>query len=198
MKAAKNFIPLIAISLSVASCSEDKQTPQKLDAITKEYFDYKDGSVYVYTEVSDTNTTIVYTTQGYINTQSNPDIENNEILTYDIVSPGQATMTIRCESGGAQFKDRVALITRFNDTTVIGPVAFNVGGVFSSGVNSYDSIKQHPTYTINGQVFNDVVRIKPYQNQRYKEIYYAKNIGLIARQENNGKFYYLKRWNVKR
>lgn len=198
MKAVKLFIPFIAIVLSFISCSKDKQTPQKLDPITKEYFDFKDGSVYVYTEVSDTNLTYVYTTQGYINTQANPDIENNEIMTYDIVCAGQPVLTMRCESGGAQFKDRIALITRFNDTTVIGPITFNVGGVFSTGVNSFDSVKQHATYTINGQVFNDVVRIKPYQNQKYKEIFYSKNIGLVARRENNGKFYYLKSWSVKR
>ncbi|MCC6818504.1 MAG: hypothetical protein IT245_06420 [Bacteroidia bacterium] len=196
MKAAKNIIPLVALSLMYYSCSKDKQTPQKLDESTKEYFDVKDGSKYIFTEVSDTNITLEYTSQGYINTQSNPDIENNEILTYDLICSGQPSLTMRAESGGAQFKDRIAIITRFNDTTVIGPVCFNLGGVFSTGVNSFDSIKQHLTYTINGQVFEDVVRIKPYQNSRYKEIFFAKKIGLIARKEVSGKFYYIKRWRI--
>lgn len=184
------------MSTTLFACTQDKQTPQKLDPITKAYFDFKDGSIYVYTDYSDTNVSMVYTSQGYINTQSNPDIENNEIMTYDWVSTGKPTYTIRCESGGAQFKDRIALITKFNDSIVIGPISFNVGGVFSSGVNSFDSIHQYPTYTIKNQTFNDVVRITPYQNTRYKEIWYAKDIGLVARRETNGKLYFLKRWRL--
>lgn len=196
MKAAKNFIPFVAMTILTISCSQDKQTPQKLDQTTKDYFDVKDGSIYVFTEVSDTNISHVYVSQGYINTQANPDIENNEIMTYDLVCAGQAKFSIRAESGGAQFKDRVALITNLNDTLTIGPICFNLGGVFSSGVNSYDTIKQYPTYTINGQVFNDVVVVKPYQNTKYKEVYYANKIGLIAMREKSGKVKYVKRHRI--
>lgn len=196
MKAAKNFILYVFATVLFAACGTDKQTPQKLDATTKAYFEVKDGSIYVFSEVGDTSISTVYTSESYINTQANPDIENNEILTYNLVSPGNATYTIRCESGGAQFKDRVALITQKNDSTVIGPIIFNIGGTFSTGVNSYDSAIYYPTYTINGRVFNDVVRAKPFNNIKYIEVFYAKNIGLIGRKEKNNKFYYLKRERI--
>jgi len=197
MKAAKNFIVYIAASAFLCACGTDKQTPQKLDQTTKDYFEVKDGSIYVFTEVGDTSISTVFTSQGYINTQANTDIENNEILTYSLVSPGKATYSIRCESGGAQFKDRIALITQQNDCTIIGPVVFNSGGNFSTGVNNIiDSAVYYLTYTINGRVFNDVVRVKPKNNIRYVEVFYAKNIGLIGRKEKNNKFYYLKRERI--
>lgn len=196
MKAAKKIIPFLASGLLVFSCTPDKQTPQKLDPVTKDYFEVKNGSIYVFTEVGDTNITQVYTSQNYINTQANPDIENNEILVYDLVSSGNPTFTVRCESGGAQFKDRIALITTHKDTTVIGPITYNVGGTFSTGVNSGDSVFKYNKYVINGVEFDTVVRVKPLVNARYKEIFYAKRIGLIARRETNNKFYYIKRHRI--
>jgi hypothetical protein len=196
MKAAKNFIVYIAASAFFVSCGSDKQTAQKLDSTTKDYFEVKNGSIYVFTEVGDTTINSVYTSESYINTQANPDIENNEIMTYNLVSSGNPTYTIRCESGGAQFKDRIALITQKNDTLVIGPIVFNLGGTFTTGINSYDSAIFYPSYTINGRVFSNVVRVKPYQNTKYLEVFYAKNIGLIGRREKNNKFYYLKRERI--
>ncbi len=197
MKAAKNFIVYIAASAFLVACGSDKQTAQKLDPTTKDYFEVKNGSIYVFSEVGDTSISSVYTSEGYINTQANTDIENNEILTYSLVSAGKATYSIRCESGGAQFKDRIALITMQNDSTIIGPVVFNSGGNFSTGVNNIvDSAVYYPTYTINGRVFNDVVRVKPKNNIKYIEVFYAKNIGLIGRKEKNNKFYYLKRERI--
>lgn len=197
MKAAKKFIVYIAASALFASCGTDKQAPQKLDATTKAYFEVQNGSIYVFTETGDTSISIVYTSENYINTQANPDIENNEIMTYSLVSANKATYSIRCESGGAQFKDRIALITQQNDSTIIGPVVFNSGGNFSTGVNNTaDSAVYYPTYTINGRVFNDVVRVKPRTNIKYIEVFYAKNIGLIGRKEKNNKFYYLKRERI--
>ncbi len=196
MKAAKKIIPFVFSGLLVFSCTPDKQTPQKLDPITKEYFEVKNGSIYVFTEVSDTNITQVYTSQNYINTQANPDIENNEIMVYDLVSSGLPKFTVRSESGGAQFKDRIALITIDNDTTFIGPITYNVGGTFSTGVNSGDSVFKYNKYVINGQSFDSVVRVKPIANPRYKEVFYAKRIGLIARKEKNNKFYYVKRHRI--
>lgn len=178
------------------SCSPDKQTKQSLDPTTKEYFEVKNGSIFVFTDSADTTQSIVYTSQNYINTQSNPDIENNEIMVYELVSPGKPKYSIRSESGGAQFKDRIALVTNSNDSNTIGPITYNLGGVFSTGINSYDSVFQYPTYTIKGITFNDVVRLKAFQNPRYYEIYYAKNIGLIARKEKNNKFYFVKRHRV--
>jgi hypothetical protein len=194
MKAINYFIlNIIGLGL-LASCQSQDQQQHDLDSYTKAYFEVKDNSKFIFTELSDTNINIEYISSNYTNDRANPDIENSEFLFYDLNSPNQATFTIRCQSGGTQFKDQIALITKQNDSTVIGPIFFNLGGAFSAGAGSGDSVFQYPTYKINSTTFSDVVRIKLFNNIKYKEIYFAKNIGLIVRKEKNNKTYYVKRY----
>lgn len=196
MKAIKKFVTIVFFVVFISACEKKNPNIQTLDESTKAYFAIKDNSTFVFTELSDTNISIEYRSKNYINSLSNPDIENNEIMSYDLEASGKPLISIRSESGGLQYKDRVAMITKYNDTTVIGPVVFNLGNTFSVAFNSGDSVFQYGNYSINGKSFNDVVRIKPKNNSLYTEIYYAKNIGLIARKENNGKFYYVKSYSV--
>jgi hypothetical protein len=196
MKAIKKFVTIVFCVMLVSACNKKNPNVQTLDESTKAYFGIKDNSTFVFTEVSDTNISIEYRSKNYINSLSNPDIENNEIMSYDLEATGMPLISIRSESGGLQYKDRVAMISKYNDTTVIGPVVFNLANTFSVAFNSGDSVFQYGTFNINGMNFNDVVRIKPKKNTLYSEIYYAKNIGLIGRKEKSGKFYYVKRYSV--
>jgi hypothetical protein len=139
-----------------------------------------------------------YTTGNYLNNQINPDIENSEILAYDITSPGQPKITIRVEAGGTQYKDRIALVTNRNDSNFIGPIIYNLGGEFTTIAGSYDSVFRYPAYTINNKVFENVVKVVIYAPVLYKEIYYAKNIGLIARREKSGRLFYAKSFSIKK
>jgi len=196
MKAGK-YIAFILV-LVLISCEPDPKEYQTLDPSTKDYFDVKNQSEYIFSEISDSFNEIKYVTDNYINTHANPDIENNEIISYDLIATGFPKLTIRCESGGLQYKDRVALLTTKNDSVIIGPIVFNLGAQFSVGFNSGDSVFQLPMWSVMNRNFSDVVRIKPKNNLLYSEIYYARNIGLIARKEKNGKFYYLKRYQINR
>jgi hypothetical protein len=195
MKAINYFI-LNIIGLSIFfSCQPQDQQQQDLDSSTKAYFEVKNNSKFIFTELSDTNLSIEYTSSNYTNGRSNPDIENTEILFYDLNASNQATLTMRCQSGGTQFKDQIALITKKNDSSVIGPIVFNLGGEFAPSLGSGDSVFQYPTYQINATIYEDVVRVKLYNNIKYKEIYFAKNIGLVIRKEKNNKTYYVKRYS---
>lgn len=195
MKAINYFIwGFICIGLFV-SCKSQDQQQHDLDSYTKAYFDVRNNSKFVFTEMSDTNISIEYTSSNYNNSRANPDIENSEILFYDLNASNQASFTIRCQSGGTQFKDQIAIISKQNDTTVIGPIIFNLGGSFSPGAGSGDSVFQYPSYKINATTFTDVIRVKLYNNARYKEIFFAKNIGLVIRREKNNKTFYVKRYS---
>lgn len=196
MKAIKHFILMFCSAVFLFSCDDKPKDVQQLDASTKAYFDFKNDSKYTFAEISDSTTDIVYTIKNYVNNTANPDLENNEIISYDMVSDGLPTLNIRAESGGLQFKDRIALLTKYNDTTVIGPIVFNLNENFSVGVNSGDSAVRYSTYTLGGRTYNDVVRVKPLTNYFYKEVFYAKNIGLIGRRDKNGKVYFLKSYSV--
>ena len=196
MKAINIFI-LNFIGLAVfVSCKPQDQQQHDLDSYTKAYFEIKNNSKFVFTEASDTNLSILYTASNFTTGRANPDIENSEIMFYDLTANNQASFTIRCQSGGTQFKDQIAMLTKQNDSTVIGPIIFNLGGAFSPGAGSGDSVFQYPSYKINETTFTDVVRVKLYNNIKYKEIYFAKNLGLIIRKEKNNKTFYVKRYSL--
>ncbi|MES2619191.1 MAG: hypothetical protein V4613_15040 [Bacteroidota bacterium] len=196
MKAIK-YSAILFLSVSIMqSCKPTDQVKQVLDPSSKDYFEVKNGSTYTFTEISDTTISINYTSENYLNNQSNPDIENNEIMSYDLVSNGHPKISIRTEAGGSTYKDRIAMITNRNDTNYVGPIIFNLGGTFSKIQNSRDTVFQYPSYTINNRTFTDVIRIVLYGNNLYLEVFYAKNIGLIGRKERAGKFYYVKKYSV--
>ncbi len=193
MKAIKYLSVLFFLTSILISCKPQNQQKHSLDPVTKEYFDVKNGSKYYFSEIGDTNVVSEYTVSSYNNSQSNPDIENSEILSYDLTATGQPKITLRAESGGTQYRDRIAMITNRNDSNFVGPIIFNLGGAFSTIATSSDSVFTYPTYKINGKTFTDVVRVKLFYANFYREVFFAKNIGLIARIESNGKMYYAKK-----
>lgn len=196
MKAIKYSTLIFLISVMIFACNTKKQATQSLDAVTKDYFEVKDGSTYTFANVNDSNMETVYTSSEFFNNQSNPDIENSEVLGYTLKAAGMKTISMRCETGGAQFKDRIALITNRNDTNFAGPIIFYVNGNFSPIQNYTDSVYQLPTVTINNRTFKDVVKVVSKQNLIYTEVYYAKYIGLIAKKERDGTFMYVKKYKV--
>lgn len=196
MKAINLFVLNILFICLFVSCKPQDQQQHDLDPSSKAYFEIKNNSKFIFTEISDTNISIEYNSGNFNNNRANPDIENSEIMFYELTSPGQPKFTVRCQSGGTQFKDQIALVTNFNDSTVIGPVFFNLGGSFGPGQNSGDSVFQYANYTIGSAVYTDVIRIKLLNNIRYHEVFFAKTIGLIARKEKSGKFYYVKRYRL--
>ncbi len=196
MKAIKYLTVLFCLMAILFSCKPKAQQKHTLDPTSKEYFDVKNGSKYIFSEVGDSNVSIEYITSNYVNAQSNPDIENNEILTYDLNAVGQPKISLRVESGGTQYKDRIALITTRNDSNFIGPIIYNLGGNFTTLPGSYDTIERLPTYRISDKVFENVVRIVIFYPVLYREVYFAKNIGLIAKREKNGKLYYARKYFI--
>src|SRR5687768_11893626 len=101
MKAIKYFCLYIFPIALICSCRPKEQAKHSLNSSTKEYFDVKNNSKYIFTDYSDTNVSITYTSGNYINSQANPDIENSEILLYDLDGgAGNPPFTVRCESSG--------------------------------------------------------------------------------------------------
>jgi hypothetical protein len=201
MKAIKYLSLYIFLPLSFVACKPKEQAKHSLGSSTKEYFDVKNDSRYVFTELSDTNISINYTSKNYVNNQANPDIENSEIMVYDLDGgAGQPVFTVRCESGGSEFKDRIALLANIDGQLSIASVLFNQGGNFSVTNGNGDSVFVHPTYTIKDQIFSDVIRIKlSPSHPMYREILFAKNIGLIARiEKKENRYFYLKRYKINR
>ncbi len=197
MKAIKFFFIILFSILILNACKPKNQAPNKLSQSTKDYFEIRNGGLFIFGTISDTSVSIPYTSGNYINNQVNPDIENNEIIMYELSSSGKPLFTIRSEAGGTQYKDRVAMLSKFNDTTSIAAIIFNLNGKYEPQPGTYDSVIQYPTYAIGNKTFNDVLRVKVSNNAKYKQVILAKNIGLISWQTKNDIIYYLKRYALK-
>jgi hypothetical protein len=199
MKAVKYFALYIFSCSILFSCKPKEQEKHSLHETTKDYFLVRDQSKYFFTEFNDTNQTILYSSKNFINSQANPDIENSEIMVYDLeASAGKPKFTVRCESGGSEFKDRIALLTNIDGNISIAAVFFNQGGNFSISNGSGDSIFTHSSYLIKDKLFTDVVRVKLNPSHPlYTELFFAKQIGFIGRKEKkDDKFYYVKQHSI--
>lgn len=196
---AINFFVLFAISalFVFSACRDENPEERVLDASTKAYFDIGNGSSFIFTDASDTNISTLYTSAGKSTGFANPDIENSEYLIYDLNSGSGQSFTIRCQSGGYQYKDQIALLTKRNDSVYVGPVIFNLAENFTPGVNSRDSVFKHATYELNSKPFSDVVRVKLAANSLYKEVYFAKGIGLIGYRSKFDRLTYVKRYTIR-
>lgn len=198
MKAIKIFVMNLALIGMISGCKNKEQQEHNLDPSTKTYFDIQDGSKFVFADEADTTVTMEYTSGNKMTGRANPDIENSEYLTYDLNAAAEPSFSIRCQSGGTQYKDQIALITRKSGNVYIGPVMFNLGDNFTPGLQSKDSIFKLPTFRVNNTVFTDVVRVKLFGNPLYTDVYFARKLGLIARREIlNNKMYYVIRYTLK-
>lgn len=193
MKYIKYFISFVLIACFIASCKDTNVDSVLLNQSTKDFFNIKNGSNYQFVSMPDTNTISTYTVENYNNLFSNPDISNNEIMFYDMKSQNNPTFTIRAEAGNTKFNDRITLLTRKNDSIFVGPILFNTSGTFSAVVDSKDTVTNISSIVFGNTSYTDVIKIAPFNHPLYKEIYYAKGFGLIARKENSNALYYSKR-----
>ncbi len=192
MKLFKFFILTLIFSLGIWSCKPKSQAAQKLDSTSREFFEIPNGTEYVFTDYFDTTKNYIYKIQNFINNQANQDIENNEIMSYDIICNGREKLTLRAESGGAQFMDRIALLIHKNDSIKVGPVFYNLTGILQNPTNPFDSFAHYPVYTINGKVFEGVAKVKTTNNLFFTQLFFAKNIGLIRKDHTDGRIEYVK------
>ncbi|MBC7425534.1 MAG: hypothetical protein H7321_03270 [Bacteroidia bacterium] len=175
------------------SCDKQKTEAVHLDGSTKDYFQALDGSQWIYALVTDSSVTQTYNSQGYINKQANADLENNEIMYYDMVGTNIPQLTIRCEANNVLLRDRIALITK-NDSIYVGPIVYNLTSTFSSITN--DTITQMPTMTFGNRTFKDVVKVALYKRGVYDAIYYARGLGLVRKDHNDGRVFVLHKYNI--
>lgn len=197
MKSIKFLSVIFFATAFIFACKPKNQAANKLSQRSKEFFEIKNGSEFIFGVTADTGYTLKYTSSNFINNQANTDIENNEIMTYDLTAFGFPTFTIRSEAGGAQYKDRIAVLTKINDTLTVGPVLFNVNGTFEPQPGTYDSVFQYPTYTIGSKTFNSVLRVKMSNHLKYKQMFFAKTLGIIAYTNKQDLTYFVKRYSLK-
>ena len=197
MKPIKFLSIIFFTTAFIFACKPKNQAANKLSESSKEFFEIKNGSEFIFGLTSDTGYSLKYTSSNFINNQANPDIENNEIMTYDLTLNNFPTFTVRTEAGGTQYKDRIAILTKFKDTLTVGPVLFNLNGNFEPQPGTFDSVFQYPTYTIGTRTYNNVLRVKMSNHAKYKQMVFAKKLGIISYTNKQDLTYFVKNYSLK-
>ncbi|MDP2176622.1 MAG: hypothetical protein Q8K70_12000 [Bacteroidota bacterium] len=191
MLSHKFFLINVLIFSFLHACKPKELSKVFLSDSSKDYFSIQNNSNYTYTSFNDTNIQVNFKVSNFYTTFSNPDITNNEFITYDLTSNEfPIKFTFKIESGPTQFKDRITLISKKNDSLFIGPSLFNLNGNFDLSKNSKDSLSILPAKKFNNTTYDDVIRIKLFEHPMFNEIYYAKFKGLIAFSDKKGIIYY--------
>lgn len=198
MLSRKFFLFYISIFSILYSCKPKDQIKVFLNQSSKDYFSIQNNSSYNYVTLNDTNIQLEFKTSNFLTTFSNPDITNNEVISYDILSNEfPIKFTLKIESGPTQFKDRIALISNKNDSFFLGPFFFNLNSNFELPNNSKDSIFIIPSVTFNNTKFNDVIRIKLFDHALFNEIYFSKFKGMVAFSNKSEIIHYAIKNNIK-
>jgi hypothetical protein len=201
MKYYKPFLFVLSIIFLLSSC-DDKEIPAiDINEVPKKFFNIQNGSKLTYVNVNDTNKETDYFVANYYNTYVNPDISNNEVLYYELVSPTEnASFLMRIESGGKAlnaFNDRISMIYKQNDTFTVGALFFYTDSKFIPPVETGDSVQLLDNRTIGNRTFQ-FIRVKLKNNPIFKEVYFAEGIGLVAYIRKNGSLVYLKKSTILR
>jgi hypothetical protein len=197
MVSHKFFLYYVLILSVLHSCKPKEQPKVLLNQSSKDYFSIQNNSIYNYTTLIDTNIQLEFKTANFFTTFSNPDITNNEVISYDLLcNDFPIQFTFKIESGPTQFKDRITVISKRNDSFFLGPFLFNLNGNFELPNGSKDSIYQVPSTKFNNTAFNDVIRIKLFNHPLFNEIYFAKFKGMVAFIDKNGKLHYAIKNNI--
>jgi hypothetical protein len=202
MKYYKPFLSVLSIIFLLSSC-DDKEIPAiDINEVPKKFFNIKNGSKLTYVNVNDTIKESDYYVANYYNTYVNPDISNNEVLYYELVSPTEnASFLIRIESGGKSinaFNDRISLIYKSNDTFTVGALFFYTDSKFLPPIEAGDSVQLLDSRTIGNRTFQSVIRVKLRNNPIFNEVYFAEGIGLVGYIRKNGSLIYLKKSTILR
>jgi hypothetical protein len=202
MKYYKPFLSVLSIIFLLSSC-DDKEIPAiDINEVPKKFFNIQNGSKLTYVNVNDTNKETDYYVANHYNTYVNPDISNNEVLYYELVSPtANASFLMRIESGGKSinaFNDRISMIYKSNDTFTVGALFFYTDAKFLPPVEAGDSVQLLDSRTIGNRTFQSVLRIKLRNNPIFNEVYFANGIGLVGYIRKNGSLVFLKKSTILR
>lgn len=200
MKYNKPFLTVLSIFFLFNACNDSTIPQVSINEVPKKFFNIQNGSQFTFVNANDTNKDLNYQSANYFNAFTNPDISNNEVLSYELNSSTEPiSYLIRIEAGGSSttpYNDRVSFIQKSNDTLSIGALMFYSNAQFIAPLETRDSVHFFNTRTIGNRQFQSVLRVKLFSNPKFNEVYFADGIGLVGYIRKNGSLVYLKKYTV--
>jgi hypothetical protein len=186
-----------ALGLLLVSACEKSGTRKLyvLDGYFGSYFEFKDGSTWNYYLNNDTNVRETVVLSNYVAGVMLWEDMEQEFFTYTLNSSIDSQMIVRT-AATPDNTGRWALLYNQNNFRQIAELYYNtnqIGGV--QGNN--DTVSYLSSFNVGDVVFNDVIRLQSNRKRVLKELYFAKNVGVIRRDYVDGRIFLLKSYSLK-
>jgi hypothetical protein len=189
------FIVVLLGAVIFSSCDTEENDSVDLYDVTKEYFSYDEGSTWKYELEGNSSVVENVVSERFSTGYSDHGSKKLEFFIYDMVSSSQNKIVMRAEAGGLDPIDRIVFINYLDNSNVVySPILWNTGIEFSMEVG--DQIEYLTSFQVNSDTYNDVYHIVPDDQDVFKELYVAKNVGVIKKTYANDSTYLLVDHNV--
>ncbi|MBS3914753.1 MAG: hypothetical protein KG003_09645 [Bacteroidetes bacterium] len=188
---------ILVLSLSgliwMTSCDKS-QKHFKIDALMRSYFSFGNGSTWTYYSLSDSADKEQIVVQDRTEGKMVWDAFDQEFIQVDLASDKDSIYKLRVIADDQNTSRAVMFVkdTFFKHTMDWSCASGILSGIKGSG----DSFTLHPSMTIAGKTYANVVELKPLHSVVYRKIFLAQNIGIVRKELLSGKTYVLKSYSV--
>lgn len=187
MKITTRITLVLIIAFMVAGCKQEVKR-FNFQPNTMDYFSYKNNAKWVYKLSIDKSYDTV-TSANYASGFADRAEGEAQVLSNTLNGQLHERMVIRAEAIPTQNSDRIAILTMVNGLFVQGPVLINVGGTLNAENGSTAEILT--TLNVNGTVYSDVLEVTLKAHTIYKQLWFARNVGIIKKSYLNDDTYNL-------
>ena len=189
------FIAVILGAVVFSSCDDDGKDSVNLYDITKDYFSFSNGSTWKYELEGNSSIVESVVSERFSNGFSDHGSKELEFFIYDMISSSQDKIVMRAEAGALDPIDRIVFINFLkNNEVIFSPILWNSGIDFSMEVG--DDIEYLNSFEVNSETFKDVYHIQPKDTNVFRELYVARNVGVIKKTYANDSTYILVDYNI--
>jgi hypothetical protein len=179
--------------LALHACQKDPRKSIPLNQLTLDYFQFKNGSEWIYELVSDTNIQERVVATDFSTGKNRFDEVEINFFKYTLVSDLNYSIMVRAESGMKDPVDQIAFVTK-DSFLSYGPILWSDASGVSVGSN--DSFRYDESVRIGGVEYNKVIRIGFANHPVYKNISMSKELGIVQKHYRNGKIFRLRSYNI--
>ncbi|MBL7812522.1 MAG: hypothetical protein JNL57_09895 [Bacteroidetes bacterium] len=187
---------LISATLMLIGCTVFNSVQHyRLDPGFTSYFRYGNGSTWTYTLASDTQVKETVQMNGFQQGKMNWDGFDQEFFSYELITDNGSKELVRAVATEGQTA-RWALLIWDTSYRQAAEMYYTTAG-FAGVSGQMDTLNFYSQYIAGDRNYTDVVELKLKNKRYYKALYFARNVGIIRKDQSNGKTWFLKNASLK-
>lgn len=189
------FFSFLGGLLLVSGCSKFESVKHfKMDAAVRSYFQYKEGSKWEYVLESDSNVRETTTVVNYLEGKMVWDAFDQEFFEYNLSSTRDSSLKLRAIADDKELS-RASLIVKDTSYKLALQWTF-AGGIYAAVSGTGDTLKTYSSKMVRGISYSDVMEFIPAKKVFYRNVWFAKNVGIIRKQRLNGEVMLLRSFSL--